>query len=170
MKRTSDAANSNLGHKPQRPQWLQDDAESGQSAIELAVCLPMLLILVTGLCTYGLAINKYMILTDAVNEGARQLAVSRGQTTDPCASTVSSVTAAAPSLTASNLTFSININGSTYAGTSCSSASTYTGAAGNLQLGVPAGVTVTYPCTLGMFRNSGPSSCTLMATTTELVQ
>jgi Flp pilus assembly protein TadG len=147
----------------------QDYNESGQAAIELAVCLPVLLLLVTGLGAYGLLFTKYLMLTDAVNEGARQLAVSRGQTTDPCSVVYYSVTNAAPTLTATNMTFQVVLNGASYSGSSCSSSSTYSGAAGNLTLGTPAKVTVTYPCTYALY-GMGTKACSLVASTTELMQ
>ena len=144
--------------------------EAGQSLVEFAVTLPVLLLVLTGLCTFGIAINSYMQLTEATNVGARQLAISRGQTTDPCSTASTAMINAAPLLKASSLTFKWNFNGNAYSGTSCSSASTSTGAAGNLVEGTTASMTVTYPCSMKVYGATLISTCVLTAQTAELVQ
>ena len=140
--------------------------------VELALTLPILLLLVTGIVSIGTLMEQDMQLTDAVNVAAKQLAVERGNTTDPCNLVYTTVTAAAPYLTASSMGFSFSFNGSPYSGTTCSSASTTTGAAGNLVQGEPIVVTVTYPCGLstyfGVLAPNG--SCFLKSTLTEMVQ
>ena len=142
----------------------------GSALVEFAVVLPVLLLVLTGIFTFGVAMNNYNELTEAVNTGARQLAISRGQTTDPCATTVAAVYAAAPTLKQSKLAFSFALDGTAYSGTSCSSSSTTTGAAGNLVEGQAAEVSVTYPCNLAIYGINLAPSCTLQAQTTELVQ
>ena len=145
--------------------------DAGQSAVEFALCLPVLLLVVTGILTFGLAINNFIVLTDATGVSARQLAISRGQTTDPCATTVTAFYAAAPLLARSGLTFAFSFNGVAYSGTSCNSSSTTTGAAGNLAQGTSAQVTVSYPCSTKVYgHNFTPNSCVLQAQTAELVQ
>jgi Flp pilus assembly protein TadG len=51
--------------------------ERGQSLIEFALVMPLLLILVLGIIQFGFALHSYIALTDAVRIGARQAAVSR---------------------------------------------------------------------------------------------
>jgi len=148
---------------------LRASDETGQSLIEFALCLPMLMLIVTGLLSFGLTLNNYILLTNATAVGARQLAISRGQTVDPCALVVSAVNTAAPLLTTTKYVFTFVLNGASYSGTTCSSSSTTTGAAANLVQGAPAKVTVTYPNSLGVYgMNFGTG--TLQAQTTELVQ
>jgi len=132
--------------------------------------LPILLLIVTGIYTFGIALNNYLQLTDAVGISARLLAISRGQTTDPCSITTAAFYKAAPYLKTASLSFTFVLNGTTYTGTSCSSSSTTTGAAGNLVQGQPAQVTVTYPCNLAVYGKNYAPSCTLTAQTTELEQ
>ena len=151
-------------------QTLLARGDDGQSLVEFAVTLPVLLLVVTGLCTFGIAVNNYMQLTDATNVGARLLAISRGQTTDPCSTVSTAVYAAAPMLTRGNITFKTTLNGTSYPGASCSSSSTSTGAAGNLTQGSTATVLVTYPCSLKVYGATLVSSCTLTAQTAEMVQ
>ncbi len=144
--------------------------EEGAALVEFAATLPVLLLVVTSIGVFGLAFNNYLMLTDGVAVGARLLAISRGQTTDPCATTANAVYNAAPSLSQANLSFTLVLNGVTYSGTSCSSGSSSTGAAGNLVQGQPAQVTVTYPCSLGVYGANYSPNCSLKAQTTELVQ
>ena len=154
--------------------WLQADrcaaGEEGGTLVETAVVLPILLLIITGIFTFGIALNNYIVLTDAVGISARLLAVSRKTTSDPCAKTVAAFYAAAPNLKTANLSFTFVLNGTTYTGTSCSSSSTTTGAAGNLQQGVNAQLTVTYPCNLAVYGTNFAPGCTLSAKTTEIVQ
>jgi Flp pilus assembly protein TadG len=149
---------------------LRARGERGSSLIETAMVLPVLLLIVTGIYTVGIAITSYLMLTDGVNVGARLLAISRQQTLDPCALTVTAVENAAPNLAPASLAFTFVLNGTAYSGTTCSSASTTTGAAGNLVQGQPAKVTVTYPCNLTVMAVNYAPSCSLSAQTTEIVQ
>src|ERR1700761_7817 len=125
--------------------------ERGQAMVEVALVLPILLLVLTGILALGLAFNNYLILTESTNVGARALAISRGSTTDPCATASSAVIAAAPLLASGSLTFNFSLNGTVYSGTSCNSGSTTSGAAADLVQGGNAMVTVTYPCSLAVY-------------------
>jgi Flp pilus assembly protein TadG len=67
--------------------------ERGQTMVELAMVLPMLLVLLLGIFQFGVAFNNYITLTDAVRAGARKAAVSRGAA-NPVADCVNEVLAA----------------------------------------------------------------------------
>ena len=144
--------------------------QAGQSLVEFALCLPVLLVIVTGVLSFGIAINNFLLLTDSTNVAARQLAISRGNTTDPCALTSNALVAAAPTLKSASFALTLVLNGTTYSGNSCSSSSTSTGAPGNMVQGTTAKVTATYPCSLTLYGVSIASGCTLTAQTAELVQ
>ena len=144
--------------------------EEGQAIIEFAFVMPVLFTLVFGVIVFGIALNNYLVLTNATNISAQQLSISRGQTTDPCNTAVQAFYSAAPNLIQSSLTFSYVLNGSSYSGTSCSSSSTTTGAAGNLVSGQTAQLTVTYPCNLKFFGFNSASGCTLTAKVSEVIQ
>ncbi len=138
--------------------------------VEFALTLPMLLLVVTGITTFGIAFNNYLTLTEATSVGARQLTVSRGQTLDPCNTVSSAVYAAAPVLKQSNITFSITLNGNGYSGTSCSGTST-SGAPAEMILGTNAVVTVTYPVGLNLYGiQIVPAGSVMTARTTEVMQ
>jgi Flp pilus assembly protein TadG len=58
--------------------------ERGQTFTELAMVLPILIVLVLAIAQFGVAFNNYLTLTDAARAAARKGAVSRtaGQATD----------------------------------------------------------------------------------------
>jgi Flp pilus assembly protein TadG len=59
-------------------------SEKGQTMTELALMLPILVVLVLAIAQFGVAFNDYLTLTDAARAAARKGAVSRnaGQATD----------------------------------------------------------------------------------------
>jgi Flp pilus assembly protein TadG len=144
--------------------------ESGSSLIEFALCLPPLCLLLTGIFAFGITIGNYVTLTNAASVGAMSIAISRSQTLDPCATASSAVITSAPNLKSANLTFSLVLNGTTYSGTSCSATSYTTGSSGNLIQGKTAQLTVTYPCSLAVYRQNNFPNCVLTAKTAELIQ
>jgi Flp pilus assembly protein TadG len=145
--------------------------EQGSAILEFALILPMMLLLTTGILVFGIAMNNYLQLTNAVSIGARTLAISAQMTLDPCATAYTAITNAAPNLTPSKFTFSYTMNGTAYGGTSCSSASVTTGAAGSLASGTTVTVTATYPLNLSVFgQQYSANSAVLSSTATELVQ
>jgi Flp pilus assembly protein TadG len=146
--------------------------EQGSALVEFALVLPMLLLLTTGILVFGVAMNNYMQLTNAVSIGARTMAVNAGLTLDPCALGASAITTAAPNLNAASLTYNFTLNGTAYNNQStCSSGSSTTGAAGNLASGTTVTVNATYPLNLSVFgAKFSQSHAVLSATSTELVQ
>jgi Flp pilus assembly protein TadG len=137
--------------------------ERGQSFIEFTLVMPVLVLLMTGMASFGMALHNDLVLTNAVSSGAQLLAFSRGQTTDPCATTYSAISAAAPSLT-SGLSLTFVINGTTYASTtSC------TAGAARMAQGATVQVTGTYPCILAV-AGQNFSGCNLRAQVTQVIQ
>ena len=51
--------------------------------VEMALVLPVLLLVITGILIFGLAFNNYLLLTEATSVGARTLAISRGRNHRP---------------------------------------------------------------------------------------
>ena len=49
--------------------------ENGASAVEFAIILPILVILIFGIVEFGIAYNNYLAITHAAREGARLAAV-----------------------------------------------------------------------------------------------
>jgi Flp pilus assembly protein TadG len=147
----------------------------GGALVEFALCLPALLLILTGIASFGFALNNYLELTNAVQIGGEQLAIARDNTTDPCNTIASAVYKAAPYLKQSSISLTTVIYTSStasasYPGATCSSSSTSTGAAGNLTQGQAAQVTATYPCSLSVYGANIIPGCTLHAQITEIVQ
>lgn len=51
--------------------------ERGTNAVELALLLPVLVMLMVGIFQFGMAYNNYLAITHAAREGARLAAVNR---------------------------------------------------------------------------------------------
>ncbi len=143
-------------------------SEEGQALIEFALTLPVLLLIVTGILAFGIALNNVLGLTNATSTGARQFALMRGQGGDPCAVTVSAIAAAAPLLqntgATSGIGYSILVSGATYSATSPSCPSAI------LTSGQPVKVTTTYPCNLLLYGVNAFPSCKLTAISAEVIQ
>ena len=62
--------------------------EDGQALVEFALVLPILLMVATGITSFGLVFYHYITIEDAVRSGARTLSLGRGNTApspnDPC--------------------------------------------------------------------------------------
>jgi len=143
--------------------------------------LPVLLVVLTGIFSFGIALNQYLVLTNAVNAGARAFALSAGgaanststaTNADPCAWAATTIQGSAPSLSSSNLQYTIkytvNSTGAstTYTGTGSSSPSC-AGIAMNPNDIVS--VTAVYPVTAALYGTAG-KSLNLTAQDVELVQ
>ena len=75
----------------------------GQSLVETALVLPVLLLIMTGIIDFGLLFNNYLVVSNASREGARSAAV--GSTDDQITEAVHSMAA---SLDISKLTITIS--------------------------------------------------------------
>ena len=122
-------------------------SESGQSMVEFALLLPILLVVALGILQFGIIYNNYVTLTDATRAGARKAAVGR-QSANPVGDCQTAVRNSATDLTASSLT------------ATCTS---------TWQMGADVTVTATYPykiSLLGLVVKTGR----LSSTTTERVE
>ena len=66
---------------PQLTKKLKNDR--GQTMTELALVLPILVVLVLAIAQFGVAFNNYVTLTDAARAAARKGAVSREESDPP---------------------------------------------------------------------------------------
>lgn len=149
----------------------------GQALVETALVLPVILTIVMGILIFGIFTMQIMSLTQGVSSAGLLLAVSSGQTTDPCALAATSLQKAAPILNSTNLSYTVSLTpeGSTthtYTGSSCSSTSTTSGAAGYLTSGGTVQVTASYSnCSLQFYgKNFLPNGCSITSTITETIQ
>jgi Flp pilus assembly protein TadG len=65
--------------------WSRLQGQDGQTFVEFAIVLPILVMLVLGICQFGLAFHNYLSITDASRVGARAAAVKRTDPAGPCA-------------------------------------------------------------------------------------
>ena len=89
-----------------RPLWAlwrrEAQRDEGQALVEFGLVLPVLLLMILGLIKGGILFNNYLQLTDAARTGARQLAISRGQTT-PCGDAANRLIGSAGGLSGSGI-------------------------------------------------------------------
>lgn len=99
-------------------------SERGSALVELALVLPLFLVLVLAIVQFGLALNHYLALTDAVRAGARAAAVSRFAA-DPAAAAEAAVRTAGGDLLGPDLEVAVTAPGGWERGTSVTVAASY---------------------------------------------
>ena len=136
--------------------WRED---SGVAAVEFALVAPLLLTIALAAITFALALNNYIVVTNASAVGATNLILSRGAAT-PYTDTVASVRQAAQSLVSGSLTIALSVDGAACSDdTTCATALSSAG-------GKPANVAVSYPCRLVVLNiNFAPGGCVLRQST-----
>ena len=138
---------------------------AGVAALEFALVAPILIMLAVGIAKFGLVLNNYVMLTEAVADGARIFALERGDPdADPYSDARSQVQSTASNLTTASLNITLSVNG-----TPCSSDSQCNTFLSTAQ-GQPATVAATYPCDLVVFGVDFAPGCTLSSSTTEMVE
>jgi Flp pilus assembly protein TadG len=146
---------------------LGSDTEGG-AMVEMAVMLPLAMIMVTGISTFSLALYQKVQLCEAVSNAGHRLVSDRGDV-DPCNTATQAIYAAAPQLKEANITLTYTLNGNNYGAgtTSCPGA----GNTANLNMiaGQSATVQASYPCTVAVY-GMGTKSCTIATQLTEMVQ
>ncbi len=83
-------------------------SRKGQSAVETALILPIIIIIITGIIDFGLTFNNYLIINNASREGARNAAVGASDS-----QIVSNIKDMASTLDQSKLKITIVPDGST---------------------------------------------------------
>ena len=84
--------------------------ETGQTATEFALVLPVFCLLLFAVIQFGILFNNYLTLTDAVRAGARTAAVSRHEP-DPVGAAKARVLSAASDLKVADLSVSVTATG-----------------------------------------------------------
>ena len=128
--------------------------EPGQAVVEMALVLPILMLIILGIFKFGILYNNYLQLTDAARTGARRLAVDRGQgtTNTPCDDATSELANSASSLGGTiNITITEDNDGNTYTNTAIGGTSGTTATVcPTLVSGSAAHVEAKYPCDLNI--------------------
>ena len=135
----------------------------GQSFVEFTFVAPMLVVIMTGMVSFGFALWSGLLLENGVIQATQLVAISRGQTTDPCATGYNAITNAAPSLS-TGLSATFVINGTTYTNVNSCTAGT-----ANMVQGQSVRITATFPCTIAVPWLTVPS-CQLKSQVTEVIQ
>jgi Flp pilus assembly protein TadG len=78
--------------------------DRGAATVELALLLPLLLVLVFGIIDFGRVFNAQVTLSQAAREGARLAALCNSSTPTTCGSVATRTTAAAPNLSGVSVT------------------------------------------------------------------
>ncbi|HEY4028929.1 MAG TPA: TadE/TadG family type IV pilus assembly protein [Caulobacteraceae bacterium] len=162
--------------------------ESGSTAVEFALLLPMLCLLMFAVIKFGIVFNNYVQLTNAAAAGSRYVAISRGWNSTstslgPYSGAIDAAQKAAPNLGSTTLKNGavVYVNG-----TQCGSITTgnsasdtacaallapldSNGNATTAAVGQPAKISLTYPCDLAIFISVFPN-CTLNASASGAVQ
>jgi Flp pilus assembly protein TadG len=100
--------------------------------VEFALVVPLLLLVLTGIFSFGIIFNQYEVLTNATNTAARAFALSAGggvgsskstaPNADPCAYAATALQDDVPGINTANLTYKI-----VYTVTATSVSTTYNG-------------------------------------------
>jgi Flp pilus assembly protein TadG len=98
-------------------QQVSHDSERGAAAVEFAILLPLLLMLVLGTIEFGRAYNAQITLTNAARDGVRVMAISGNQTAARSAAKNAAV-ALNPGLQDTNIQFGTACPSTIPAGTS----------------------------------------------------
>ena len=122
--------------------------EEGNALVELAFVAPIMMIMLTGLASFAMALYSYQQLGYAVSAAAQQVGAQQGLIGDPCASLESDITNALPGWTVNKFTFTTVITDKSGTpntfGPLAGTAFTCTSGAGDMALNEPMTVTVSY--------------------------
>jgi Flp pilus assembly protein TadG len=81
--------------------------ERGTSLVELAITLPIMMMLLTGAASFSLGFYCLQQLGNATTSGVQLAAADQGLVTDPCEAAAGAVENALPNWTTSKLTFTL---------------------------------------------------------------
>lgn len=135
----------------------------GSSAAEFVLVLPVLLLLMLTIFTFGIVLQNRMALAQGTSVAARTLALSRGAST-PYSDTRSRFYLSASGLVQADLPVTITINGSACANDGACATALGAGS------GQPAKVSATYPCSMTILGYDYFPGCSLYAEATERVE
>jgi Flp pilus assembly protein TadG len=140
----------------------------GSALVEMGIALPVILVLMTGIFSFSVALYQKLQLAESVSNAGRILAVDRGDG-DPCQTASTAVYAAAPGLSQGNISLTYVLGGVNYGAgvTSCPGAGGTANA--NMTAGGSAQIIATYPCSL-QFYGVKYASCNMASQITEVVQ
>lgn len=139
-------------------------SQEGSHSVETALIMPVAMLVLTGLLSFGVYMNNSLQLANSTSLSGQYLALNRG-VSDPCNLVITTFLQTAAFLQPSSLTFSFVVNGVSYPSTTgCS------GNAANTAKGDLVTITVSYPCSLAVYGANLIPGCTLTSQVTEVMQ
>jgi Flp pilus assembly protein TadG len=142
----------------------QADGETGAAAVEFALVLPVLMLILFAIIQLGLALYNYEMLTGAVRAASRNFAITRG-TNNPFTTTQNVLEDSGVGLNSTYLgtNMKLYVNGSPCTSDASCVTLQAQGAIGE--------VYAQYPCTIVVMGiNAAPGGCTLKQQTEELIE
>lgn len=150
-----------------------EKGDEGSAIVEMAIVLPLMLLIMTGIATFSMALYQKLLLTDAVASAGRVFAAEKGQT-DPCADTWTALTKSAPGLTSSSITLSIVYTPAGGTATPYGKTCTALGGTTGMSSGDNGLISATYPCVMQVVNiwktGSASTACTVAAGVAEDIQ
>ncbi|WP_175967258.1 TadE/TadG family type IV pilus assembly protein [Burkholderia sp. BCC0322] len=141
-------------------------SQEGSAAIEMAVMMPVILLVLLGIAQFGWLLVNYLAVGNAASSAARTFASQRGTTT-PYTTTLAQAKAAASFLSQSSITISATVNG--IACTDDAGCAADLAPASSAAVNVPVAVSVNYsgfnPVVLGNYLNLKSMMPSLLAAT-----
>jgi Flp pilus assembly protein TadG len=150
--------------------------EKGAALVEFGLLAPVLVLILLGTAQFGLTLNQFVVLTNAVSIGRLQFALSRSDT-QPVTDALSAITGAASTLMAASMTVTLSVNG-TQCFSGMASAPTAAGNAAcfnarSAAVGQPAAVVTTHSCNLHVmpynFADIQPLQCCILLKPTTIL-
>lgn len=160
-----------------RTRWKR---EHGSAVVEMALVLPLMLLIMTGIATFSMALYQKLLLAEAVGSAGRFIAGDRGQT-DPCSDTWTALTQSAPGLSAGSISMTIKYTHSQTGTSATYTSNTCTAIGGSpntnvnaMQPGDYGLVYASYPCVMQVLNvwghGAGSQACTVTAAVAEDIQ
>ncbi|MGD0913255.1 MAG: TadE/TadG family type IV pilus assembly protein [Terracidiphilus sp.] len=83
--------------------------EEGSQLVEMAVVAPLLLIILTGMASFGIALYSQQQLGLAASQAVQAVSLDTSQITDPCATIETAVSESLPQWSAANISYNLTI-------------------------------------------------------------
>jgi Flp pilus assembly protein TadG len=148
---------------PQRIRSAFVHNDQGGALVETAVTMPIILLVMTGIFSFSIALHQKLALAEAISAGGRTLAVARGET-DPCQKATDAIYGAAPLLSRSNLHISYVLDGVAVGNSVTTCANNP-----NMTAGRTAQIIATYPISVSVYGKSF-GSLSLQTQISEAIQ
>jgi Flp pilus assembly protein TadG len=140
----------------------------GAAMAEFMITVPFVMVFLAGIFSFSITLSQKLLLSEAVANGGRVLAVERGDT-NPCAKVKSAIYAATPSLDHSLMTISFTINDVSYGTGVTTCPGPNSGPNEDMVAGQTAHVIVTYPASIEIM-NKQLVSYTMVSQISEVIQ